>query len=140
MNLFSKKNLWNISPLLVAGLFWVIGYMFSYYEPLADLLCDRFNGSCRYSVGFPLLVFSQWFLGVGIVLLFARTEILKRWGIFAILFVLLAVIGLANTSPTQFLYDRVGMSNIFGALFLAITIFWVVIHTSILRRKEKKVV
>jgi len=141
MTLFSRKNLWRVSPLLIAALFWVTGYIFSYYEPLADLLCDRYNGaSCMYAVGFPLLVFSQWFLGIGIVLLLARAEVLKRWSIFAILFVPLAVIGLANTSPTQFLYDRLSMSDIFGALFFTITIFWIVIHTIILWRKEKKVI
>src|SRR3990167_8442674 len=127
MNLFSRRNLWKISPLLIAALFWATGYIFSYYEPLADLLCDRYNGSCRYSVGFPLLVISQFFIGAGLVMLFARLDTLKRWSIFAGVYLVATTITLAFTKVSAGGFDfpeRLTVAQIFGIIFLIVTILW----------------
>ena len=135
-----KNNVWKILPLGVAICLWTIGYIFRFYEPLATSICDSFYGEyCMSAIGDPMMAYGQWLIASAAVMLFARPETLKRWSIFAGVYLVATTIALAFTNVSAGGFDfpeRLTVAQIFGLLFLAITIFWVVIHTILLRRKE----
>ena len=72
---------------------------------------------------------------------FARSEILKRWAVFSGVYLGASIVALAFTNVSAGGFDfpeRLTAAQIFGLLFLIITVLWVVIHTIILRRREKR--
>ena len=123
-----------------------------YIHPLTFGICvspytDNGYSGCTddtfYTVGEPAIAYGQWLIASAVVILFARLETLKRWNIFAVAYLVATTIVLAFTpiSSGGFGFqERLTVAQIFGLLFLIITILWVVIHTVILRRKEKKVI
>lgn len=133
-------------PLLVAGAVWTIGYI--YMHQLAFGICDSpytdngYSGctdSTFYSIGEPAIAYSQWLIASAIITLFVRLETLKRWGIFAIAYLIATTVALAFTQVSSGgigFQERLTVAHFFGILFLAITILWVVIHAIILRRRS----
>jgi len=137
-----KNNVWKILPLGAAILLWTIGYIFRFYQPLATNICDSFYGEyCMSAIGDPMMGYGQWLIASAAVILFARVEILKRWSIFAGVYLIATTIALAFTNVSAGGFDfpeRLTVAQFFGILFLAITVLWVVIHTIILRRRERR--
>ena len=146
--IFLRNNIWRILPLVVAGAVWTIGYI--YTHQLAFGICDSpytDNGylgctdSTFYSVGEPAIAYSQWLIASAVIMLFARLETLKRWSIFAIVYLAATTVALAFTQVSAGgigFPERLTVAHLFGIVFLIITVLWVVIHTIILRRRERE--
>lgn len=87
-----------------------------------------------------MLGYGQWLIASGVIMLFARWETLKRWSIFAVVYLAATTVALAFTSVLAGgigFQERLTVAHLFGIVFLIITVLWVVIHTIILRRRER---
>src|SRR3989338_6814070 len=97
-----RNNIWKILPLGVAILLWTIGYIFRFYQPLATNICDSFYGEyCMSAIGDPMIAYGQWLIASAVVILFARLETLKRWSIFAGVYLVATTIALAFTNVSE---------------------------------------
>ncbi len=138
-----KRYFLRILPLSLGVMMWAVGYAFKFYDPIAFSICDDFYGKyCLDAVGLPLLAYSQWLMVAGIVLLFARYATLKRWAVFALFYLAITAVVLAYTGMSTGgigFNERLFMSHVFGVLFLVVTILWVIVHTIILRRRERRI-
>jgi len=142
MNFALKRNFLKISLLMTAVLVWGAGYLLRWHA--WDIgVCESWVGHCaefaQGEIGEPMMVYGQWLIASAVVILFARLETLKRWSIFAGVYLVATTIALAFTNVSAGGFDfpeRLTIAQIFGLLFLIITVLWVIIHTIILRRKE----
>lgn len=138
--IFFRNNVWRILPLAAAILLWTIGYVFRFYEPLATSVCDSFYGEyCMSAIGVPLLAIGQWLVASAVVILFARFETVKRWSIFAAVYLVVttAVLAFSPVSSGGIGFqERLTIANLFGVLFLIVTVLWVIIHAIVLRRRK----
>ena len=137
-----KKYLLRLSPLSIGVLLWAVGYVFKFYDPLAFSTCDSFNGEyCFVAVGFPLLAYGQWLIASAVIMLFVRLETLKRWRFVAVRYLVARTVVRAFTQVSAGgigFPERLTVAHLFGIVFLIITVLWVVIHTIILRRRERE--
>lgn len=144
--IFLRNNVWRILPLAVAGAVWIIGYV--YMHQLTFGICDSpytDNGylgctdSTFYTLGEPAVAYGQWLIAAAVITLFARFETLKRWSIFALVYLITTTIALAfspvSSGGIEF-QERLTVAHLVGILFLIVTVSWVVIHTIILRRRK----
>jgi len=142
--IFFRNNIWKIWPLGIAILVWAVGYILRWHA--WDIgICDSWVGHCaevaQGAIGDPMMAYSQWLVISGAIMFFARSEILKRWAVFSGVYLGASIVALAFTNVSAGGFDfpeRLTAAQIFGLLFLIITVLWVVIHTIILRRREKR--
>ncbi len=147
MRAFVQANFWRALPVVAAVVVWGIGYI--YMHPLLFGLCSAPYAEVGYTgcldstfrtVGEPAVVFGKWLLAVGVIMFFVRIQILKRWAIFAALFLIVATV-LIHTSPTTSglpgLNEKLLMANALGIFLLVITLVWMIVHTVILKRKTR---
>jgi hypothetical protein len=125
---FLKRRWWSFVPLMVCIGVWLSIWMVfgvDYQEDnllfdLADLTLLSIPGS-----------FS---------LLFVRKSTVVKWSIFAVVYFLLSFFILNQSDPSSRMFgsERAWNSFSLGILFSIITIFWSIIHTLILRHRDKK--
>ena len=92
------------------------------------------------AIGEPMMAYGQWLIASAVIIFFARLETLKRWSIFAGVYLVVTTVALAFTNVSAGGFDfpeRLTVAQIFGIIFLIVTILWVVIHTILIRRREK---
>ncbi|MDB5187795.1 MAG: hypothetical protein JWO50_315 [Candidatus Kaiserbacteria bacterium] len=128
-------------PLVVVGIVLGVGEIFLTIDPLRDYSCDflRNYGNCMDIIGFPTFEFGKWCLGVGVIMLFVPVRITKIWAIFASIYLVIAAYMISTVSPDAFPFNNISAAWFLGAIFLAATILWVVVHGAVilLGRKRK---
>ena len=142
--IFLRNNIWRILPFGIAILIWAIGYILRWHAWDVGI-CESWAGHCaevaQGAVGDPMLGYGQWLIASAVIMLFARLETLKRWSIFAIVYLAATTVVLAFTQVSAGgigFPERLTVAHLFGIVFLIITVLWVVIHTIILRRRERE--
>lgn len=143
--IFFRNNVWKILPLGIAILVWAIGYILRWHA--WDIgVCDSWVGHCaevaQGAIGDPMIAYGQWLIASAVIMLFARFETLKRWSIFAVVYLVVTTIALAFSPVSSGgigFQERLTVAHLFGILFLIITASWVVIHSIVLRRRERKI-
>ncbi len=138
--LFFKRRWWNFVPMLLCVCVWLLSYLTKTaggsYEAWIGM-----NGQ-NDIINDPIILFLFFFAPSTLILLFVRKEIIKSWSLFTVLYVFVGILFISKQnenigtwgSSTSF------FPGFFGLSLSLITILWVIIHTLILRHREKKVV
>ena len=136
---FFKRRWWSFAPLLVCLCVWFL----SYYTKTPKGSYQGWIGANGQNdiVNDPIILFLFFFTPSTFALFFVRKQVVQAWSLFALVYVFAGVmyvikqnvhIGVFGSSTSFF--------PLFAGFFLsAITIFWAIIHTLIIRRREKKV-
>ena len=125
---FFKRRWWSFVPLLVCVCIFFLFWKFNEYDN-GDNLLQIIGGFILFS--FPSTI----------PILFVRRQLFNLWSFVVIpLFVVSAVfLSTIDNSPTWFGPTSRGLDIIvFGFSFSVITLLWSIIHTLILRHREKK--
>ena len=126
-------------PLLVAGVVWILGYVYV-YKIIAFGLCALKDFNCTplaTHIGHPALQLAHWLLPIALIVLFAPIRFLKRWLVFAGIYFVLSVYAISQTSVSPFL-GKEGIAYYSGEFLLAITVVWLLVHLILSRRKSTK--
>jgi len=129
-------------PLGISALVWATGYILRWHAWDTGI-CDSWIGRCaeiaQGAIGDPMIAYGQWLVASAVILLFARFETLKRWSIFATVYLIVTTIVLAFSPVSSGgigFQERLTAAHLFGIIFLVVTVAWVIIHTMIIRRRK----
>ena len=127
---FFKRRWWNFVPLVVCL---VVGFLVTQRIPVPIPK----NDLIRILIG--MIFFS---IPGSIALLFVRKQTIQIWAIFALCYFIVAIVEIAsrdNSNSGWWGWSEQSVHLIdWGIAFSLITILWSIIHTLILRHKEKK--
>lgn len=124
---FFKRRWWSFAPLLLGVCVFLISWWLRFSPNFHE---DSISVSIG---GFALLLIPGT-----VALLFTRKEVIKAWSLFAVLYFIITLIFLSTQNAYGWISPR-GMYGVWlSASLSAITIFWSIIHTLILRRQDKK--
>ena len=142
MQNFLKNCMWNVVPLAVAGIVWLVGYIYIYIEPLRSYNCafTAWSILCSDAVGFPARQLAYWYIPLGILMLFVSLTVLKRWAIFATLFFILSLIAI-YFAPVSPFFGKETIAMLAGASLFIITAVWIAIYFIVLwwRQRHAKI-
>ncbi len=127
-------------PLIIASGTLCLGYAFMQHESVAVRVCGMLiiERCDAFAFSGPIYVLGQWLVGAGVVMLAAPKQIVRPWMLFAGAFLIGTAVGVSYTSPSAFMFNRIEVSALFGALLLIITICWVATHAIVSRRRAKR--
>ncbi len=131
--------------LAIALVMFVIGFVVSFPNRVG--LCAAFNSTCpfyalTFSVGNPLYLGTIPLIIAFLIILLAKREVFDGWKWFAGIFLPIAVIWTANlpeNCTSLVCSDRSGAAQMFGYIFLIITLIIAVYKTLRSRASNKKI-
>ena len=140
---FIAKNYLRVLPLIVAGVVWLVGYIYI-HEIIPLGLCSLKNFDCTplvTHIGHPARQFAYWLIPTSLIVFFSPYRFLKRWLIFASIYLLITWISIANSNEGGGFNNSIEfVAWIFGIGLLAITILWLLIYAFFAWRRSKSTV
>ena len=100
---------------------------------------NGYNAGCDVAVGIPLLSFMLLFLLGSLSLSFVRRKIVGTWALFALPYIYISMIFLSKQSTGSMMGPDARMlyAGELGLALSVITIIWVIVHSWILRKKNR---